>query len=90
MVWDAAIVLSKYLETIKHVIKNKTVLEVGAGTGAVGVCAAVLEARHVLITDQDNLVEFMKHNIDLNKKVINPNCNIEAHPLVWGNQDQVD
>lgn len=50
VVWDAAIVLAKYLET-KHfhdppsgvnVWAGKSVLELGAGTGVVGVMAATM------------------------------------------------
>lgn len=50
VVWDAAIVLAKYLET-KHfhdpssgvnVWAGKSVLELGAGTGVVGLMAATM------------------------------------------------
>ncbi len=45
VVWDAALVLSKYLETESFHdrfggLKGKTVVELGAGTGAVGLVAA--------------------------------------------------
>lgn len=48
VVWDAAIVLSKYLETPgfsgggAHALSRRSVLELGAGTGAVGLMAATL------------------------------------------------
>lgn len=48
VVWDAAIVLSKYLETPgfsgdgAHVLSQRSVLELGSGTGAVGLMAATL------------------------------------------------
>lgn len=50
VVWDAAIVLSKYLETKQfyepssgvNVWSGRTVLELGAGTGVVGLMAATL------------------------------------------------
>lgn len=48
VVWDAAIVLSKYLETPgfagdgAHALRRRSVLELGAGTGAVGLMAATL------------------------------------------------
>ena len=50
VVWDAAIVLSKYLETIRDQLRGKCVLELGSGTGAVGICAAALGARQVIKT----------------------------------------
>ena len=47
VVWDAAIVLSRYLETAdfvndtqKNCLFGKTVVELGAGTGIVGIQAA--------------------------------------------------
>lgn len=46
VVWDAAIVLSKYLEELelrnKGWLKNKKVVELGAGLGCVGLVAACL------------------------------------------------
>ena len=46
VVWDAAMVLAKYLElghkTESFDIKGKKIIELGAGTGIVGLCAAVL------------------------------------------------
>lgn len=50
VVWDAAIVLAKYLETKQfydagsgvNVWANKNIVELGAGTGVVGLMAATL------------------------------------------------
>ena len=42
VVWDAAIVLSKYLELISHHLAGAVCVELGAGTGAVGLSAATL------------------------------------------------
>lgn len=44
VVWDAALVLSKYLETkdfsFGEELKGKQMIEIGAGTGIVGLVAA--------------------------------------------------
>ena len=44
VVWDAALVLAKYLERHQHRLKlnGAQVVELGAGTGVVGITAAVL------------------------------------------------
>ena len=42
VVWDAAIVLAKYLEKTRHDdLKSKKILELGAGTGIVGLCCCL-------------------------------------------------
>jgi predicted nicotinamide N-methyase len=44
-VWDAAVVLAKYMEKNGAVMRGKRVLELGAGTGLAGLAAAALGAR---------------------------------------------
>ncbi|KAM5532408.1 hypothetical protein V8D89_013902 [Ganoderma adspersum] len=63
--WPAGEVLSSYI-TRKGPLKGKTVLELGSGTGLVGLVAGHLGAR-VWITDQAPLLDIMKRNIGLNK-----------------------
>ena len=45
VVWDAAIVLAKFIDTgyftTEFQLKNKNVLELGSGTGLVGLVAAI-------------------------------------------------
>eukprot|EP00092_Neocalanus_flemingeri_P104133 GFUD01133326.1.p1 GENE.GFUD01133326.1~~GFUD01133326.1.p1 ORF type:complete len:191 (+),score=43.17 GFUD01133326.1:47-619(+) len=86
VVWDAAIVLSKYLETIKDDLENKSAIELGSGTGAVGLCAAALGCGRVLLTDLADFVEFLDHNIELNEELFKNQ--ISAQSLVWGDKDQ--
>ena len=89
VVWDAAIVLTKYLETISEKLKGSKIVELGAGTGAVGLSAAVLGAASVILTDQEELVEFLNHNIDLNKDILGQENDVVAMPLKWGDNDQI-
>ena len=49
-VWDAAVVLAKYMEINGAMMRGKRVLELGAGTGLAGLAAAALGA-HVDISD---------------------------------------
>lgn len=42
--------LAKYLEIHPETVRNKSVLEVGAGTGVAGTAAALLGAREILLT----------------------------------------
>uniref|UniRef100_A0A0L8FIC9 Protein-lysine methyltransferase METTL21D n=2 Tax=Octopus bimaculoides TaxID=37653 RepID=A0A0L8FIC9_OCTBM len=84
VIWDAAIVLAKYLESIdfdkgKH-LKRKKILELGAGTGCLGIVAATFGA-HVYITDLDSYVPLMQENINVNKE--HTTGEIEAKTLNW-------
>lgn len=50
-VWDAGLVLTQYLAARPHVIAPpKRCIELGAGTGAAGIAAALLGAQ-VVVTD---------------------------------------
>ncbi|KAB1278167.1 Protein-lysine methyltransferase METTL21D [Camelus dromedarius] len=75
VVWDAAIVLSKYLETPgfsgdgAHALTRRSVLELGSGTGAVGLMAATLGA-NVVVTDLEELQDLLKMNINMNKHLV--------------------
>lgn len=90
VVWDAAIVLAKYLETIRNQIKDKNILELGSGTGAVGLSAAAIGAKVVVLSDQDELVEFLNHNIELNTEIIPKDSDVVALPLKWGDINHME
>ncbi|EDV23494.1 uncharacterized protein TRIADDRAFT_58173 [Trichoplax adhaerens] len=90
VVWDAALVLAKYLE-LGHEkgsedINGKKVIELGAGTGIVGLCAAIIGA-NVVITDLPQFLPLMQLNIDNNKSSIHSG-HIEASVLSWN--DEID
>ncbi|XP_062863666.1 protein-lysine methyltransferase METTL21D [Trichomycterus rosablanca] len=90
VVWDAAIVLSKYLETEQfnnpltgyNSWSSKSVMELGAGTGLVGLMAASLGA-HVTVTDLEDLQSLLKLNIQENRELISTGS-ITAKVLKWG------
>ncbi|CAN9502161.1 unnamed protein product [Ophioblennius macclurei] len=90
VVWDAAIVLSKYLETRDfydpragvNVWTASSVLELGAGTGAAGLMAATLGAR-VTLTDLEDLQTLLKLNIRENQTLISTGS-VTAKVLKWG------
>ncbi|XP_048589213.1 protein N-lysine methyltransferase METTL21D isoform X2 [Nematostella vectensis] len=67
VVWDAAIVLAKYLETdgfnVNYGLAKKRAVELGAGTGVVGLAAAAMGA-DVVGTDLEDFIPL----IDLNKR----------------------
>ncbi|XP_072042396.1 protein N-lysine methyltransferase METTL21D-like [Amphiura filiformis] len=86
VVWDAALVLSKYIESKGFSdrfgeIKGKKVVELGAGTGAVGLVAATKGAL-VKITDLADFIPLMQMNIDCNQDVLEGPAT--AMELKWG------
>nr|XP_015205619.1 PREDICTED: protein-lysine methyltransferase METTL21D [Lepisosteus oculatus] len=90
VVWDAAIVLAKYLETEQfyqpsegiNTWANKTVLELGAGTGVVGLMAATLGAR-VTVTDLEDLQPLLELNIRDHLPLVRTGS-VKAKVLKWG------
>lgn len=96
VVWDAAIVLTKFLEVNslktgtdagKCLIKGRTVLELGSGTGCVGLAAAIMGASKVTITDLPEFLGLMEKNIMENRDRLG--CPVEARELSWGNEQQM-
>ncbi|XP_051892405.1 protein-lysine methyltransferase METTL21D isoform X2 [Pristis pectinata] len=87
VVWDAALVLSKYLETSSfyrdslHVFSGKNVVELGSGTGVVGLMASALGA-NVIVTDLEELQDLLNINIKDNMHLVTGS--IQAKVLKWG------
>ncbi|XP_005070625.1 protein N-lysine methyltransferase METTL21A [Mesocricetus auratus] len=82
VVWDAAIVLSTYLEMGAVELRGCSAVELGAGTGLVGIVAALLGA-HVTITDRQVALEFLKSNVEANlPSHIQPKVVVKE--LTWG------
>ncbi|KAF8916809.1 putative methyltransferase-domain-containing protein [Mucidula mucida] len=87
IVWPAGQILSNYL-VLKgsDYVRDKTILELGSGTGLVGIVAALLGAKDVWITDQAPLLEIMKKNVLMNKTT--SACRVAE--LNWGEPIPVD
>ena len=85
--WDGSIVLAKYLELHPQLVVGKTVLELGSGTGLVGIAASLLGAEVSVLTDLNytlaNLVSNIKRNVAAEYSV----GKVVARPLDWTNPD---
>jgi len=67
-VWDAAPVLVKYWQLKKESFKNKNILELGSGTGLVGICAAILGGNVIATDYEDSVLNLLKRNAENNSK----------------------
>ncbi|XP_028391164.1 protein N-lysine methyltransferase METTL21A-like [Dendronephthya gigantea] len=81
VVWDAALVLVKYLETMVD-LTGKRVIELGAGTGLVGIVAGYLGAQ-VTITDRRMALDLAHDNVKRNIKNLN-SSSVDVRELEWG------
>ncbi|KAG0304186.1 Methyltransferase-like protein 21D [Dissophora globulifera] len=92
-IWDAAIVLSKYLEKSALISLTSSasrpinVLELGSGTGIVGLAVArilsdnrVMAGSRVVLTDKDNVLPLLQRNVEKNASA---GISIEARILDW-------
>ncbi|KAK0498436.1 putative methyltransferase-domain-containing protein [Armillaria luteobubalina] len=80
IVWPAGQILSNYLvQRDRSLLQDKTVLELGSGTGLVGIVAASLGAR-VWVTDQAPLLDIMRQNVLRNH--LTSSCTVAE--LNWG------
>lgn len=86
-VWDGALVLAYFFlsEKSKQVInfENKTIIELGAGTGILGIIAAGLNAKKVIQTDKEDCTKLIQINQELNKEKLGLKTTLETHTLNW-------
>jgi predicted nicotinamide N-methyase len=83
-IWKCARVLSDFIcsDKIKKLFKNKTVLEIGSGTGYCGLTAALLGTRSVYLTDREENLEIIEKNYNYNRDRLS---SIIITPLNWNN-----
>ena len=70
--WTSSLLLARRLTTLrKHIPSDEfRVLELGAGTGLVGIAAACLWKAEVTLTDLPEIISNLQNNIDQNRDLI--------------------
>ena len=88
--WDAALHLASYLLRNQALVKDRRVLELGAGTGFLSIlCAGALRASKVVSTDGAmEVVDLIRNNLGLNEHCFEvDNCHLSPEVLRWGRED---
>ncbi|EKD17084.1 uncharacterized protein L3040_000390 [Drepanopeziza brunnea f. sp. 'multigermtubi'] len=82
--WEAGLHLGNYLCTNPHLVRGKSILELGSGTGFLSIlCAKYLKPSHVLATDgDDDVVASFSTNFYLNG--LQDSSDLNGRALKWG------
>ncbi|CAI5446973.1 unnamed protein product [Caenorhabditis angaria] len=78
VVWDSALMATYYFIKNHRKWQEKTVLELGSGTGICGIALAALGAQKVIASDLENQINLLNRNIKANNL-----SNIESRALDW-------
>ncbi|XP_051869422.1 EEF1A lysine methyltransferase 3-like [Pristis pectinata] len=81
-VWEAGIALCRYFEKEDINFTGKKVIELGSGTGTVGILATLLGGE-VTMTDKPNILKQIENNVSIN---IPSACRhrVKVRALTWG------
>lgn len=82
-IWDGSIVLAKYFESNPHLVIGCNILEVGSGTGIVGIVAGLLGAKKVILTDLPYALDNLNVNIHNNRPENVDSFEVYAKKLDW-------
>ncbi|ORX55749.1 hypothetical protein DM01DRAFT_1335140, partial [Hesseltinella vesiculosa] len=84
-VWDCGLALCCYLDKEKASLSCKRVIELGSGTGLVGIYAAhVLQPTSVYLTDLPDAMAILEQNARLNPPSDKKKTKIHTKVLSWG------
>ncbi|GIZ42277.1 hypothetical protein CKM354_000555200 [Cercospora kikuchii] len=72
--WASSYLLAKRVAVLQHTLprlpQHASILELGAGTGLVGMAAAAILKKHVIMTDLPEIVPNLQHNAQLSAGAI--------------------
>lgn len=82
--WDAAVLTARWLLRHSPCVAGKHVLELGAGTGVVGLAAAAASARSVVLSDYlPQIVSRLQDTLSVNGQLAGAACALDARELDW-------
>ena len=87
-VWKSAAALCRWQRAHASLFEGTRVIELGSGTGAVGLYAAGCHASRVILTDgSDEVQTLMQTNVGLNRSLLPTQGSIAVARLRWGRDD---
>jgi hypothetical protein len=78
-IWDGSLGLVEYFRRNKDISKSSLVIDLGSGTGIVGIAMARLGFDNVILTDLPEALDLMHKNV-----VTNPGIMVSVERLIWG------
>ncbi|KAI3768014.1 hypothetical protein L2E82_18445 [Cichorium intybus] len=67
------------------------ILELGSGTGIVGIAASAILGADVTVTDLPHVLQNLKFNVDANSQVLSPRGGqVHVSPLSWGENEEME
>lgn len=92
--WTSGEILIAYWRmhamSARELFFGKRVLELGSGTGMVGIfCAASFEPKRVILTDQSSQLAQLRANVARNSAFFK-NVSVNVMELNWGDQEQLN
>ncbi|KAI0839081.1 S-adenosylmethionine-dependent methyltransferase-like protein [Hypoxylon sp. FL0890] len=77
-----------HLLPLGHQSQSLDVLELGSGTGLLGMAAAAIWQANVVLTDLPNIMPNLTHNIERNQPTIETlGGRVDSGTLIWGSDD---
>jgi predicted nicotinamide N-methyase len=87
-VWKSAAALCRWQRAHASLFEGTRVIELGSGTGAVGLYAAGCHASRVILTDgSDEVQTLMQTNVERNRSLLPTQGSIAVARLRWGRDD---
>eukprot|EP00928_Gymnodinium_smaydae_P046618 TRINITY_DN31066_c0_g1_i1.p1 TRINITY_DN31066_c0_g1~~TRINITY_DN31066_c0_g1_i1.p1 ORF type:complete len:302 (-),score=49.00 TRINITY_DN31066_c0_g1_i1:55-960(-) len=87
LVWPTAVIFCKFLCDRADLVQGRRVLDLGAGTGLVGLAAAQLGG-HATLVDVPRVMPLLEHNASLACNASEETRKTSCAPLWWGDQVQ--
>ena len=89
--WTSSLVLSRLLPALQNLVPNNgSILELGAGTGLLGISAACVWKADVLLTDLPEVVPNLEHNLLLNRNLTKTRGGVvSVRALDWSDEADI-